>query len=115
MRRLAACLGAAALLAAGACGPGTPEDLYVRLGCPRCHGQDLRGNRYGPPLTGLDALWDSSGDLVAYLRDPQSVVVGEPRLQAARKEYGLMMLPVTRASDQEIEQLAAWLLDGSTP
>jgi cytochrome c551/c552 len=110
MKRPALCVVPAVVVAAiCACGPSTPDALFVDLGCPRCHGQHLEGNRYGPPLTDIGPLWDSDETLAAYLRDPKSAIADHPRLKQARQRYGLMMLPVTTASDEQIRNLAHWL------
>ena len=52
----AVCAVAVLVLAAcGVTGPkaGTPEALYVDLGCAKCHGEDREGQRSGPPLNAL--------------------------------------------------------------
>ncbi len=92
-----------------ACGLSSPDKLYTELGCPRCHGHNLEGNRYGPALSNLETLWDSDQELVTYMRDPKAYVTGHSRLEEQGKEFGLMMLPVKDASDEQLETLAKWL------
>lgn len=110
MRRFGALILPIATLASFACGPPDPETLYVDLGCPRCHGFHIEGNRYGPSLKGLSEHWDSPQTVVTYLRDPQSVVENDARLKAQDAEYDLKMQPVTDSSDEDLAVLAVWLL-----
>ena len=110
MRRLAASILSITAVASLGCGPPDPETLYVDLGCPRCHGFHLGGNRYGPTLEGLAENWDSAQTIVAYLRDPQTVVENDPRLKAQDADYKLKMQPVTDSSDEDLAVLGAWLL-----
>ena len=98
------------VLASLGCGPPDPETLYVDLGCPRCHGFHLEGNRYGPTLEGLSEHWDSPQMVVTYLRDPQTTVENDARLKAQDAEYKLKMQPVTDSSDEDLAILATWLL-----
>ncbi len=93
-----------------ACGPPDPKTLYVDLGCPRCHGFHQEGNRYGPSLTGLARNWQSSQTIVAYLRDPTSIVENDARLKTQDAEFELKMQPVTDRSDEDLVLLADWLL-----
>ena len=110
MKMLGATILAAAGLASIACGPPDPESLYVELGCPRCHGFELQGNRYGPALHRLGENWDSEARMAAYLKDPKTVIESDPRLKAQDAGYELKMQPVTTASDEEISILATWLV-----
>jgi len=110
MRLLPALLLAIAAAISPACGPGDPESLYVDLGCPRCHGFHLEGNRYGPALDRLGENWDSAQTIGAYLRDPQALVAKDPRLSGQDSRYELKMQRVTAASDEELIILSTWLL-----
>ena len=112
MRRAALWLVPMALATAAACGPTPPDTLYVKLGCPRCHGTHRQGNQYGPPLRDLASHWDSADEIVRYFRDPEAVIANRPRLQEARARYGLRMPPVQGRSDEEIQAFAQWLLVG---
>ncbi len=117
MRGLAALILPIAVVASFGCGPPDPETLYVDLGCPRCHGFQLEGNRYGPTLEGLGEHWDSAQTIVTYLRDPKTVVENDARLKAQDADYDLKMQPVTDTPDEDLIALGAWLLtpdDGMT-
>lgn len=110
MKRLGLVFLPVAVLLSTACGPTNPETLYVDLGCPRCHGFQLEGNRYGPTLEGLSEHWDSAQEVVTYFRDPATIVENDARLKAQDSEYNLKMQPLTTNSDEDLEILAAWLL-----
>ena len=110
MKRLGALILPIAALLSTACGPPDPEILYVDLGCPRCHGAHLEGNRYGPAVKGLSEHWDSAQTMATYLRDPKQVVENNARLKAQDADYDLKMQPVTDSSDEDLALLAAWLL-----
>ncbi len=110
MRRLATLILPISIFASLGCGPPDPETLYVDLGCPRCHGFHLEGNRYGPTLEGLNKNWDSAQTIVTYLRDPKTSVENDPRLKAQDADYKLKMQPVTASSDEDLAVLGAWLL-----
>lgn len=109
MKKTAFCVIPIVVLLLTACGPASPDKLYTELGCPRCHGHSLEGNRYGPELSDLGNLWESDQELVTYMRDPKAYVAGHPRLEKQGKEFGLMMLPVKDASDEELLILSRWL------
>ncbi len=102
---------ALAAIVSMACGPQDPEKLYADLGCPRCHGFHLEGNRYGPALDRLEEDWDSAETIGTYLRDPQPIVENDPRLSAQDTEYELKMQKVVDASDKDLAVLAKWLLE----
>ncbi len=110
MRRLGVLILPIAVLASIGCGPPNPETLYVDLGCPRCHGFQLEGNRYGPTLKGLSEHWDSAQTVVTYLRDPKTMVENDARLKAQDADYKLKMQPVTDKSDGDLAVLGSWLL-----
>lgn len=110
MRHLAAIILGVTGLASLACGPSEPDALYVDLGCPRCHGFQLEGNRYGPALNGLRENWDSTDRMTAYLRDPKTIIESDSRLKAQDAGYELKMQPVTDASDEDLAILSTWLL-----
>lgn len=110
MKPAAAIILTIAGIASMACGPTDPEKLYVDLGCPRCHGFHLEGNRYGPALDRLGNTWDSATTMSAYLRDPKTTIERNPRLKAQDAKYDLKMQPVTEASDEDLIVLSAWLL-----
>jgi len=78
-------LGTLAILVLAACGAsgppaGSPEALYIDLGCAKCHGADREGQRSGPPLDALADRWQE-GSLLEYLNDPKAVMEDNPRLK----------------------------------
>ena len=92
------------------CGPPDGETVYNDLGCQRCHGFQLEGNRYGPPLERIADHWESADSIVTYMKNPAAVVEKDPRLKAQDADYDLRMQPVTSASEEELRALADWLL-----
>jgi len=100
-----------------ACGGPPPDpqvlergaEVYAELGCGGCHGADLAGTSAAPSLDGLDAHWDAP-DLVEYLRDPDAVRAGRPRLQYRSEEYPLEMPGYPDVPREDLEALGRYLL-----
>lgn len=63
---------------------------YVDLNCAACHGEDRRGQRSGPALTGLAEHW-SAEQLVSYLTDPDAMIRTSPRLARVAGQYSIRM------------------------
>lgn len=101
---LLACSGGPAEVPSG---PGAA--VYSQLGCGGCHGPTGEGMPAAPALTGLAAHWNQQ-ELVAYLRDPQSVLHERPRLQYRSEQYPLQMPAYAGASQADLEALASYLL-----
>ena len=59
---------------------------FVRSGCPRCHGSDLKGTRLGPPLKGLSQHWNRTR-MEAFLAHPDSFRALDPRLARVAAAY----------------------------
>ena len=115
-RSLCAIFAVAAAAAMGlvACGPsgppaGSPEALYVSLGCAKCHGENLQGQRSGPPLTALGDRWNEES-LMEYLRNPKSVMEKNPRLKYMAEDYPIAMPAFAHAGDENLEKLAQFML-----
>jgi cytochrome c553 len=108
-------LGAAVVLLAPGCGasppPGSPEALYVRLGCARCHGNELEGTRTAPPLENLSAHW-TEDELVAYLKNPAAFRGSKQHVQALAERYAVDMTATVGATDDELRRVAGWVLGG---
>ncbi len=99
------------VLACGAAGPpaGTPEALYFDLGCAKCHGAELQGQRNGPPLTRLDERWDEES-LVEFLQDPQGFIDRKPELEYRFEQYAIAMHAFGTTPEPDLRKLAGWLL-----
>ena len=105
--------GALAALALAACGapapePGSPEALYVDLGCAKCHGDNREGLRSGPPLDTLQDRWQEDS-LVEYFKNPKAVMEDTPRLKYIAENYPIVMPGFPNASDEDLRKLAYWI------
>jgi cytochrome c551/c552 len=114
----AACvLGVAGVLAIAACGSGSgppagsPQALYVDLGCAKCHGVEREGLRSGPPLQNLSDRWDEEG-LMAYLRDPETFVASNPRLTYMNEQFPIAMPAYANTPDEELRAVVGLILGG---
>jgi cytochrome c553 len=105
---------AAAVLVLAACGasgpePGSPQALYVDLGCANCHGPDREGQRSGPPLTGLEERWDGP-TLAAYLKDPRTFVESNPRLSYLDEQFPIAMPAYPETPEEDLQKLVDFIL-----
>jgi hypothetical protein len=105
---------AAVLVVPFACQRRPPEPPprgggYARLGCAGCHGPRGEGTPGAPALDRLRRHWDGER-LAAYLRDPEAVKRGDPRLTAQAGSFQLVMPAVKGATDGELRELARELL-----
>jgi hypothetical protein len=100
------------LVACGLSGPapGSPEALYVNLGCAKCHGENLQGQRSGPPLDALGDRWNMDS-LVEYFHDPKAVMEKNPRLKYMAENYPIAMPAFAHTSDEDLQKLARFLLN----
>jgi cytochrome c551/c552 len=106
--------GAAAILVLAACGaggppPGSPEALYVDLGCAKCHGPDREGMRSGPPLHNLAQRW-TDDDLMSYMRDPEAFVATNPRLYELKEQYPIAMPAFPNTPEEELRAVVDLML-----
>jgi cytochrome c553 len=99
------------LVACGISGPtpGSPEALYVNLGCAKCHGENLQGQRSGPPLNALAERWNVES-LIEYLSDPRAVMEKNPRLKYLAENYPIMMPAFAHTSEEDLRKLAQFIL-----
>ena len=110
MRRFVAVVGGMALATACSGLPeGSPAALYADR-CARCHGRDMRGKPTAPPLVDLDRHWTGDG-LIRYLRDPGTARRGDARLESQSARYLIDMPAYDELTDEQLEKLAAYLLD----
>jgi cytochrome c551/c552 len=102
---------ALALAACAASGPpaGSPEALYADLGCAKCHGENLEGQRSGPPVNDLANRWDEDS-LVAYFKDPKAVMEERPRLKYMAEDYPIMMPAFPDTNEEDLRMLAQFVL-----
>jgi len=108
-------VGALALLTFAACGAsgppaGSPEALYVNLGCAKCHGDERQGQRSGPPLIKIGDHWDED-DLLDYLKSPRTFVESNPRLSYLDEQYPIAMPGYATTSEQDLRKLAEYILN----
>ena len=101
------------IVACGAPAPkaGSPEALYVNLGCAKCHGDNREGLRSGPPLDALGDRWEEDS-LVEYFSDPKAVTEVNPRLKYIAESYPIVMPGYPETSDEDLRKLARFILEG---
>ncbi len=106
---------AVAVLALAACGasgppPGSPEALYIDLGCAKCHGDAREGQRSGPPLVKIADHWNED-DLLEYLKSPRTFVEANPRLAYLDEQYPIAMPAYATTSEEDLKKLADFILN----
>ena len=106
--------GALVVLTLAACGgpapePGSPEALYVELGCAKCHGEAREGLRSGPALDNLQDRWQEER-LVAYFRSPKAMMKAEPRLAYMAEQYPIAMPAFPNTDEIALHALARHIL-----
>ena len=90
---------------------------YVDLNCASCHGESRKGQRSGPPLTGLAESW-TADELVRYLSDPEAVVKANPLLAYKAERYAISMPAISgkapgyadKATPETLAALAEYVL-----
>ena len=107
--------GALVLVAFAACGPsgpppGSPQALYIDLGCAKCHGADRQGQRSGPPLIKISDHWDE-GQLLEYLKSPRTFVESNPRLSYLDEQYPIAMPAYATTNEADLQKLAEFILN----
>ena len=107
--------GATAALVLTACGasgppPGTPEALYVDLGCAKCHGENREGQRSGPPLNALEDRWQEES-LLEYFSDPKAVMEENPRLKYMAEDFPIVMPGYPDTNEEDLRKLARFILE----
>ena len=107
-------VGAVAVLTLAACGAsgpkaGTPEALYVDLGCAKCHGDNREGQRSGPPLNTLAERWTEES-LLEYFADPKAVMESNPRLKYMAENFPIMMPAYPDTNEEDLRRLAQYIL-----
>ena len=108
-------VGAVAVLTLAACGAsgpkaGTPEALYVDLGCAKCHGDSREGRRSGPPLVKIIDHWDEAS-LLEYLKSPKAFVESNPRLSYLDEQYPIAMPAYPDTNEEDLRKLAQYILN----
>lgn len=108
-------VGFLALLAVAACGPaappvGSPEALYVDLGCAKCHGDDRQGQRSGPALIKIADHWNEE-ELLEYLKSPRTFVESNPRLSYLDEQYPIAMPAYATTDEADLRKLAEYILN----
>jgi mono/diheme cytochrome c family protein len=86
------------------------NDVYVRLECGACHGDNRQGSEGAPPLVDLAQRWDQAS-LVAFLKDPQGMGEANPHIAYREEPYPLQMPAFGGVEEAELEDLARFLLE----
>ena len=107
-------VGAVAILVLAACGvtgpkAGSPEALYVDLGCAKCHGNNREGQRSGPQLNALTDRWQEES-LLEYFMDPKAVMENNPRLKYMAEGFPIVMPAYPDTSEEDLRKLAQFIL-----
>ena len=107
-------VGAVAVLVLAACGvtgpkAGSPEALYVDLGCAKCHGENREGQRSGPPLVALTDRWQEES-LLEYFKDPKAIMEENPRLKYMAENFSIVMPAYPDTSEEDLRKLAQFIL-----
>jgi len=85
-------------------------DLIARIGCINCHGNDLAGTEKGPSLVDIKKYW-SRGQLINYLRNPNSFMSSE-RFQDYKEKYPNVVMPsYTNIDVKDLGKIAEYLLE----
>ena len=108
----AGALAVVLLAACGAPGPpsGSPEALYIDLGCAKCHGDARQGQRSGPPLVKIGDHWNEAS-LLEYLKDPKTFVKSNPRLSYLNEQYAIAMPAFRNTNEEDLRKLAEFILN----
>jgi cytochrome c2 len=67
------------------------EELISNFGCVNCHGVNLDGTKKGPALKNIGEHF-GRGELIAYLRNPNSFM-GSERFQKYREQFPGVIMP----------------------
>jgi cytochrome c551/c552 len=107
-------VSALAALVFAACGPsgpapGSPEALYIDLGCAKCHGDNREGQRSGPPLNNLADRW-TEDSLIEYFANPDAVTENNPRLKYMAEDFPIIMPAYPDTSEEDLRKLAQFIL-----
>jgi len=87
----------------------TGEELITSFGCINCHGLDLNGTRQGPALNDMSQKF-GRGELIAYLRNPNSFM-GSERFQKYREQFPGVVMPNYGNKDvKDLGKIADFLL-----
>jgi mono/diheme cytochrome c family protein len=90
------------------CTDARGREIFVRAGCPQCHGLNGEGRPQGPALKDLSRHWTRT-NLASYIENAPAYTAAIPRLKELGKKYGTAM-PSFLISQEEREQLAEYLL-----
>lgn len=94
-----------------ACASHPGQEVYVRSGCPQCHGPERAGTAKGPPLEGLRHLWTPE-TLRSYLEKPAAYIEKDPRLQTLKEQYKTIMpqFAMKKKNDSSLSRICSLLL-----
>jgi cytochrome c553 len=88
----------------------TAEELITNFGCASCHGEDLNGTKQGPALKNINEKF-ARGELIAYLRNPNSFM-GSERFKKYREQFPGVVMPNFGNKDvKDLGKIADYLLE----
>jgi cytochrome c len=79
--------------------------------CSACHGDDGRGTVIGPSLEGARQHWTPE-HLTRFLLDPVPELASNSRLAELTSQYTVDMPGVSKATEEETRDLAAFVIHG---
>ncbi|HHE65214.1 MAG TPA: cytochrome c [Bacteroidetes bacterium] len=88
----------------------TAEELIANFGCTNCHGVGLNGTKQGPALKDINQKF-GRGELIAYLRNPNSFM-GSDRFLKYREQFPGVVMPNFGNKDvKDLGKIADYLLE----
>lgn len=87
----------------------TAEELITNFGCVSCHGVDLNGTKKGPALKNISEKF-ARGELIAYLRNPNSFMGLERFLKYKEQFPGIVMPNFGNKDVKDLSKIADYLL-----
>jgi hypothetical protein len=88
----------------------TGEELITSFGCTNCHGANLNGTNQGPALMDISQKF-GRGELIAYLRNPNSFM-GSDRFLKYREQFPGVVMPNFGNKDvKDLGKIADYLLE----
>jgi len=85
------------------------QELITNFGCTNCHGNSLEGTKQGPALKDISKNF-GRGELIAYLRNPNSFM-GSERFQKYREQFPGVVMPNFGNKDvKDLGKIADYLL-----
>lgn len=89
--------------------PPNGREVFLTVGCARCHGDDGEGASQGPPLEGVREKFTKE-ELDQFLDNPIAYAENDVRLKKWREEYFTPM-PKLQMTDAQRNALVKYLFE----